>query len=109
MGEQVDEPVDYTLLFVDIIECLGDLYDHMSAQILAEVCQTNDLVEELSSWTELEYDVVVLVRLGEVDELDDIWMVELAHNLNFFEDIRTLQKNSGQPCSSGPKNLIAQM
>ena len=51
MGEQVDEPVDYTLLFVDIIECLGDLYDHMSAQILAEVCQANDLVEELSSGT----------------------------------------------------------
>lgn len=47
-------------------------------------------MEKLASRTELENDVVVLTRLGEVNELDDIRVVELSHNLYFFEDVCSL-------------------
>ena len=48
-------------------------------------------MEELASRAQLENDVVVLSGLGEFDELDDVWVVELPHNLHFLEDVRSLQ------------------
>lgn len=48
-------------------------------------------MEELTSRAQLENNVVVLFGLGEFDELDDIWVVELSHNLHFLEDVRSLQ------------------
>ena len=47
-------------------------------------------MEELASRAQLENDVVVLSGLGEVDELDDVWVVELSHNCHFLEDVRSL-------------------
>ena len=62
----------------------------MSWKIFAEICKTNDLVEELASGAELEDDVVVLTGFGEFHELDDIGVIEYPHDLNFFEDVGTL-------------------
>jgi hypothetical protein len=56
-------------------------------------------VEELASRAQLENDVVVLSGLGEFDELDDVWVVDLSHNLHFLEDVRSLHAHyvSNQP------------
>jgi hypothetical protein len=47
-------------------------------------------VEKLSARAEFENDEIVLSRFVEVDELDDIRVIELSHDLHFFEDIGTL-------------------
>lgn len=49
-------------------------------------------MEELATGAQLQYDVIVLFRFGEVDQADDIGMVQLAHDLNFFEDVGSLEK-----------------
>lgn len=62
----------------------------MTAQVLAEVCQSDNLMEQLAARAELEDNVVVLPRLRKVIELDNIRMVELAHDLNLLEDVCSL-------------------
>lgn len=62
----------------------------MSGQVLAEICQAYDLMEQFASWAQLEDDVVVLPRFGEVDELDNVGVIKLSHDLYFFEDICSL-------------------
>lgn len=47
----------------------------------------------------------------EVDELDNVWMVELSHNLYLFENICTLQvgyKSAPAPLrkTNASKNLV---
>lgn len=64
----------------------------MSGQLFTEVCQADDLVEQLATGGKFEDDVVVLPRFGEFNELDDVGMVELSHNLNLFEDVGTLAR-----------------
>lgn len=47
-------------------------------------------MKQLAARTKFQDDVIVLPRLGEVDELDDIGVVELTHDLHFFEDVCSL-------------------
>ena len=82
--------MDCSSLLMQILEGFGDLDDDMAGQILAKVRQAHNLVEQLSSWSKLEDDVVVLCRLGEVDEPDDVWVVECLHNLDLLQDIGAL-------------------
>jgi hypothetical protein len=82
--------VDYTCFFVQVLQCLGDLDDGVSRKILGKVGQADDLVEQLATGTQLEDDVVVLLGFGEVDEFDNVGVVELAHDLDFLEDIGSL-------------------
>lgn len=63
----------------------------MPRKVFAEVCESDNLMEEFTTRAELKDDVVVLSRLREVDELDDIGMVDLSHDLDFFQDIRALE------------------
>jgi hypothetical protein len=75
---------------MQIFNGLCNLNNHVSAQIFAKVCQSHDLVEQLSTGAELENNVVVLSRFGKVHQLDDVGVVEVAHNLDFLEDVRSL-------------------
>jgi hypothetical protein len=47
-------------------------------------------MEQFAARTKFEDDIVVLARFGEVDQLDDVGMVKLTHDLDFFEDVRSL-------------------
>jgi hypothetical protein len=47
-------------------------------------------MEEFATRTQLEDDVVILLGLAEFNKLNDVGVVEVAHNLDFFEDIRSL-------------------
>ncbi len=76
---------------MQILQGLSDLYDDVTTQIFAEVGQSNNLMEELASWAEFKDDVVVLARFGKVDELDNIRVIQLPHDLHFFEDIGSLR------------------
>lgn len=82
--------MDNALLLVQVLERSSDPDDDMARQLFAEVGQSYDLVEQLATGGQLQNDVVVLLGLGEFDELDDVWVIELAHDLNLFEDIRAL-------------------
>jgi hypothetical protein len=62
----------------------------MTTEILTKVGQADDLVEEFSAWAELEDNVIVLARLRKLDQFDDIRVIDLAHNLDLFEDVRSL-------------------
>jgi hypothetical protein len=79
-----------TSILVQVFQRLGDLHDDMSRQVLAKVGQANDLVKQFATGTELQDDVVVLAGFGEVDELDDIGVIELTHDLHLFEDVGSL-------------------
>ena len=59
----------------------------MPGEIFAEVSKTHNLVEKLAARAKLKNDVIVLFCFGEIDELDDIWMVDFSHDLNFFENV----------------------
>lgn len=87
-------PMDCSSLLVEIFQSFGDLDNDMARQILAKVRQTHNLVEQLASGGEFEYDVVVLARLGEIDEADDVGVVERLHDLNLLQNIGTLSRVS---------------
>lgn len=82
--------MDNALLLVQVLERSGDSHDDMARKLLAEVGQSYDLVEQLATGSQLQNDVVVLLGLGEFDELDDVGMIELAHDLDLFENIGAL-------------------
>lgn len=48
------------LLLVEILEGLGDLDNDVSGEFFTEVCQADNLVEELASGGKLKNNVVVL-------------------------------------------------
>ena len=79
-----------TSLFVEVKQRIGNLSNDMTTQGFAEICQAYNLVEKFTAWAQLEDNVIVLARLGEVNEPDDIGMIELAHDLDFFEDVGPL-------------------
>ena len=79
--------MDNAGLLMQVLQCLCNLCDDVPREVLAKVCETNDLVEELAAGAQLKDDVVVLVRLCELDELDNVGVVELAHNLDFLQDV----------------------
>ena len=62
----------------------------MTTEFLAEIGQAYDLMEELAARAELQDDVVILTTFGEIKKLDDIWVVDLTHDLYFFEDVLSL-------------------
>jgi hypothetical protein len=68
------------------------LNDDVSTEVFAEIGQTHNLVEKFSAWTQLKYDVIILSRLGEIDEADNIWVIQLPHDLNFLEDVGSLRQ-----------------
>lgn len=78
------------LVFVQILERLGNLDNDVSRQLFAKVGEANNLVEQLATRSKLENNVVVRFRLGKVNQLDDVGVVKLSHNLDFFEDVGTL-------------------
>ena len=79
-----------TSILVEIFQRIRYLYNDVSREVFTKVSQTDNLVEKLATRAQLEDDVVVLPGLGEVDQVDDIRVVELAHDLNFFEDVGSL-------------------
>ena len=83
----------HAFLFVQVFERLGDLNDDVSTEILAEIGQADDLVEEFAARTQLEHDEVVLTRFGERNQLDDVGMIDLTHDLNLFEDVCSLSSS----------------
>ena len=77
-------------VLVEIFQCFGNLQDDVTRKVFAKVRQTHNLVEELSTRTQLENNVVVLASFREFHQRDDVGVVELTHDLDFFEDIGTL-------------------
>lgn len=65
----------------------------MTTQILAKIGQAHDLVEQFTSRAQLEDNIVVLTRFSEINQLDDVGMLNLPHDLDFLEDIGTLRKS----------------
>jgi hypothetical protein len=45
---------------MQILDCLRDLSNDMSTEILAEVGQSHNLMEKLAAWAKLKDDVVIL-------------------------------------------------
>jgi len=87
-------PMNDPGFFMQILQCTGNLNNDMARKIFAEVSEANDLMEELASWTKLKDDEVILSGLGELDQLDNVGMIELTHNLNLFEDVFPLEVTS---------------
>ena len=48
-------------------------------------------MEEFATWAEFEYNVIVLLRFGKIDKSDNVGMIKLSHNLDFLQDIGSLQ------------------
>ena len=65
----------------------------MSTEVFAEVGQPNNLVEELAARAEFQNNIVVLARLGKVDQLDDVRVIYLSHDLHFFENVGSLERS----------------
>lgn len=106
-GRIRDAPMNNAGCLMQIFNGLCNLNNHVSAQIFAKVCQSHDLVEQLSTRAEFENDVVVLSRFGKVHQLDDVWVVEVAHNLDFLEDVHSLQdRYQQQPRLKISKNRV---
>jgi hypothetical protein len=41
--------MDDAPLFVEITDTVGDLQDHMSSEVFAEICELDDLVKEFAT------------------------------------------------------------
>ena len=51
-------------------------------------------MEELSAGCQLQYDVVILFRFGEFDELNDVGVVQLPHDLDLLQNVCPLLRLS---------------
>jgi hypothetical protein len=49
-----------TFVLMQVQHRVRNLSDDMSTEVLAEICQTHNLVKQFTAWAELEYDVVIL-------------------------------------------------
>lgn len=47
-------------------------------------------MEQFTARGKFKYDVVILSGFGKIDEFNDIRVIELAHNLHFFQDVCSL-------------------
>jgi len=47
-------------------------------------------VEKFATRTQLKNDVVILLRFAELNELNDVGVIKVAHDLDFLQDIRSL-------------------
>jgi hypothetical protein len=74
-------------LFMQILQSLGNLGDNVPREMFAKVGEANDLMEELSTRGQLKNDVIILPRFRKVYEFDDVGMIQLSHDLNFFQDV----------------------
>lgn len=72
----------------------------MATEVFTEVRQANNLMEELPAGAEFQDDIIILARLGKLNQFDDVRVIDLAHNLYFFQDVGSLYKRSVIiPCS----------
>lgn len=81
----------HTRTLMQVFYGLCNLQNDVSAEILTEICQANDLMEQLATRTQLQHDIVIAWGFGELDEPDNVGMIELSHYLDFFQDIGTLR------------------
>lgn len=81
---------------VQVLQSPGNLDDDVPRKVLAEVREPDDLVEQLAAGCQLKDDVVVLFRFGKVDEVDDVGVLELAHDLDFFQNVCSLRLMSAR-------------
>jgi len=77
-------------LLVKIIKSFCHLHNDVPREVFAKVSQTDNLVEELAARTQLQDDEVVLSAFREIDEADNVRVVQLAHDLDFLQDVRPL-------------------
>jgi hypothetical protein len=64
----------------------------MLAEVLAKITQSHDLREQFPSSAQFENDVAKLVAFEEVDQLNYVGMVDVAHYLDLVENIGALRK-----------------
>jgi len=83
-GRLMRLPMNNAHLFVQIFERLCNLYDDMSREFFAKVGQADNLVEQFTTGCKLQYNVIILPRLKEINQSNDIGMIELAHDLHFL-------------------------
>jgi hypothetical protein len=69
----------------------------MTCKVFAEVGQLDDLMEQLSSITKLEHQVVVIIGFRKANQTNNVVMVDASHDLDFLEDIRSLERKN-PPC-----------
>ena len=84
----------HAFLFMEIEQSLGNLHYDVSAQVLAEIRQPYYLMEQLATGAKFQYDEIVLAGFGKGHQLDDVGMVQSTHDLNFFQDIGSLESLS---------------
>lgn len=62
----------------------------MATEVFTEVRQANNLMEKLPAGTQFQDDIVILARFGKLDQFNDVRVIDLAHNLYFFQDVGSL-------------------
>lgn len=87
-------------LLMQVFQCNSNLCDDVARKVFTKVREANNLVEKLATRAELKNDIVVLSGFGEVDKLHDVGMIELAHDLDFLENICSLFEHDVSRCSS---------
>lgn len=85
-------PVNDAHFLVQVFKSLGYLDNHVSRKVFAEVCEAHNLMEQFATRRKLKYDVVILSGFGKIDQFNDIRVIELAHNLYFFQDVCSLSR-----------------
>ena len=77
---------------VQVFDGVCHLANDMSTQIFAKVCQAHNLMEQFAPGAQFEDNVVVLASFRKVKQLDDVRVVNLAHDLDLFQDICSLRR-----------------
>lgn len=78
---------------MEVFNGIGNLYNHMLAEVLAKISQSHDLREQFPSRAQFENDVAKLAAFDEVDQLNYVGMVDVAHYLDLVENLGALKSN----------------
>lgn len=80
----------YTGFLVQVLQGIGNLSNDMSGEIFAEVGEADDLMEKLAARAKFKDNIVILSCLLKFDEFDNIRVLNLSHDLDFLQDVRSL-------------------
>ena len=71
---------------VNIVDARNELLEVLAGLLLLQLLVLHDEVEELTALDELHHEVEVLLRLNDLVDLHDVWMVQLLEDLDLSAD-----------------------
>lgn len=78
---------------MEMADTLCHLSNHMAGQRFAEICHLDYAVKQLAAIAKLHDKEIIFFGLSKLDQLNNVGMSNVSHDLYFFQNICPLHHN----------------